>query len=139
MNEDVRWKQRYSNFSKALEQLREFSDKGSKLNKLEKQGLIKAFEYTFELAWNTIKDFYEYQGDSGIQGSRDAFMLAFNRGMIDDGESWMRMIIDRNLTSHVYNEDVADEISGKILGSYFGMFISLRDSLTKHMNNRMEN
>jgi len=47
------------------------------LNELEKQGLIQAFEYTYELAWNTIKDYFENQGETGIHGSRDAFRLAF--------------------------------------------------------------
>ncbi len=58
-NEDIRWKQRFSNYTKALEQLKEFIEKGDELNKHEKQGMIKAFEYTYELAWNTIKDYYE--------------------------------------------------------------------------------
>ncbi len=63
--QDIRWIQRLSNFSKALAQLTRFIEKGE-LNELEKQGLIQAFEYTFELAWNTIKDYFEAQGETGI-------------------------------------------------------------------------
>jgi len=55
-DKDIRWEQRFSNYRKALAQLQKFVDKGE-LSDLEKQGLIKAFEYTFELAWNTLKDF----------------------------------------------------------------------------------
>ena len=103
-NKDVRWQQRFSNYLKALAQLSKFIAKGDSLNELEEQGMIKAFEYTYELAWNTIKDFYESQGETDIQGSRDAFQLAFKRGLIDEGEIWMEMLKDRNRTSHTYNE-----------------------------------
>jgi nucleotidyltransferase substrate binding protein (TIGR01987 family) len=81
-DDDIRYKQRFNNFSKALSQLKKFMDKADDLNELEEQGLIQAFEYNFELAWNLIKDYYEYQGVTKIQGSRDAFRLAFNRGLI---------------------------------------------------------
>ena len=125
---DVRWLQRFSNYKKALSRLKEFIDK-DKLNKLEEQGLIKAFEYTYELAWNTIKDFYENQGETGIQGAKDSFRLAFNRGVISDGELWMRMIADRNNTTHTYNENTAKEIVNNILENYFVLFIELQDKL----------
>ncbi len=121
-SDDIRWKQRFSNFNKALEQLGEFKGIGENLNKFEKQGLIKAFEYTYELAWNTIKDYYEYQGESNMQGSRDVIQLAFNRGLIFDGEGWMQMLKDRNKTSHTYNQETAEEISSNILSRYFKLF-----------------
>ncbi len=76
-NKDIRWKQRFKNFLKAFSQLEKFYEKGVDLNSMEAQGMIKAFEYTYELAWNTMKDFYEDQGETGIQGSRDTFNLAF--------------------------------------------------------------
>ena len=104
-NQDIRWKQRFSNYNKALARLEDFIQKKN-LSKLEEQGLIKAFEYTYELAWNVIKDYYEYQGVTGIQGSRDAFRLAFQRGLIEDGETWMDMIDSRIQTTHTYNEEV---------------------------------
>ncbi len=58
--QDIRWMQRFSNFQKALSQLQKFIDKGE-LSDLEKQGLIKAFEYTYELVWNTMEDFLSYK------------------------------------------------------------------------------
>lgn len=66
---DTCWLQRFSNFSKAVYQLQKFVEKED-LNEMEEQGLIKAFEYTFELAWNVVKDYYEYEDETGIQGSR---------------------------------------------------------------------
>jgi len=130
-NNDIRWKQRFNNYLKALSQLEKFYDKGEELNKMEEQGMIKTFEYTYELAWNTIKDFYENQGEAGIQGSRDAFNLAFQRGLISDGETWMQMLKDRNRTSHTYNEETADEISESILTRYFNEFVLLKNEFEK--------
>ena len=128
-NKNIRWEQRFSNYTKALGQLKEFIEKGDELNKHEKQGMIKAFEYTYELAWNTIKDFYEYQGETGFQGSRDAIQIAFNRELIKDGEGWMQMLKDRDLTSHTYNEEVADEIAENIINKHFELFESLKTVL----------
>jgi nucleotidyltransferase substrate binding protein (TIGR01987 family) len=127
-NQDVRWIQRFSNYKKAFSQLKKFIDKGE-LNELEQQGLIQAFEYTYELAWNTIKDFYENQGEINIQGSKDAFRLAFNRGLIENGEIWMDMVKSRTKTSHTYNEETANEIANAIINSYFALFLTLKDTL----------
>jgi nucleotidyltransferase substrate binding protein (TIGR01987 family) len=126
--EDIRWVQRFSNYNKALAQLKRFFAK-KELNELEEQGLIKAFEYTYELAWNTIKDFYEDQGETGIQGSKDAVRLAFKRGLIGEGESWMEMIENRKLTVHTYNVATATEVVNLIKKKYFDLFINLQDSL----------
>ncbi len=123
-NQDIRWIQRLSHFSKALGQLRKFIEKGE-LNELEEQGLIQAFEYTYELAWNTLKDYFEDQGETAIHGSRDAFRLAFRRGLIKDGEIWMDMIKSRTLTTHTYNEDVAAQIAKAVADRYFPEFLSL--------------
>jgi nucleotidyltransferase substrate binding protein (TIGR01987 family) len=124
LNEDIRWEQRFSNYRKALNQLDKFIEKGQ-LSDLEKQGLIQAFEYTFELAWNTLKNYLEFQGITNIIGSRDTIREAFNTELITDGEVWMNMIKSRNLTSHSYNEDTAEEIVNDIQGSYIFSFHSL--------------
>jgi len=133
-NIDIRWKQRFNNFSKALGQLQKFVDKGNDLNELEVQGLIQAFEYNFELSWNLIKDYYAFQGDTDIQGSRDAFRLAFSRGLIKDGVNWMKMIESRVKSSHTYNEDTANEIASAILTIYFSLFIELHKTMEKLIN-----
>jgi nucleotidyltransferase substrate binding protein (TIGR01987 family) len=133
---DIRWHQCFANFTKALSQLEKFIEKGETLNELEELGLIQAFEYNFELAWNLIKDFYEDQGESNIQGSRDAFRLAFNRGLISDGEEWMKMIASRSKTSHTYNEETANEIVEAILNSYYFMFRNLRNTFQEIINSK---
>lgn len=127
---DIRWEQRFSNYQKALTQLQKFIDKGD-LSELEKQGLIKTFEYTYELAWNTLKDFLEFQGQTDIYGSRDATRRAFQLGIIANGESWMDMLKSRNATSHTYNIEVAEEICQAVTDDYFPLFIQLKEKLEK--------
>jgi len=121
MSEDIRWKQRFQNYKKALvtvknavalSQQRELSD-------LEKKGVIQGFEFTFELAWNVMKDYLEEQGIIGIIGSKNAIRHAFNKGIIDDGEVWMKMLKDRNLASHLYEEDTAECIFTAIKNIYY--------------------
>ncbi|MEA3475471.1 MAG: nucleotidyltransferase substrate binding protein [Candidatus Cloacimonadota bacterium] len=131
---DIRWEQRFSNYQKALFQLNKFIDKG-KLSELEKQGLIKSFEYTYELAWNTIKDFLEYQGITDIIGSRDTFREAFKVGIITDAETWIDMLKSRNRTSHTYNEEIANEICNSIVDKYFSLFVELKDKIKQHQRN----
>ena len=135
---DVRWLQRFDNFKKAFAQLEagvELATEGE-LSRLEKEGLIQRFEYTQELAWQTIKDFYEYMGETGIQGSRDAFRLAVKRGLISNGKVFMETIKSRNKTVHTYNEEVADEILHAIIEEYYGAFLKLKEALEKEQQAR---
>lgn len=123
---DIRWVQRFNNYCKAVEQLTKFIQK-EHLNELELQGLVQSFEYNYELAWNTIKDYFEEQGETEIHGSRDAIRLAFKRGIIEEGDIWMEMIKSRALTSHTYNEDTVIEITSKIKNIYYNEFIKLKN------------
>ncbi len=133
MSTDIRWKQRFDNFGKAFLELKEAVDLAAArpLSKLEKQGAIQGFEYTHELAWNVLKDYLEYQGIIGLIGSRDTTRAAFQRGLIEDGETWMEMIKSRNLTSHAYDRATADNIFAAILGRFFGQFQQLRQEFTR--------
>jgi nucleotidyltransferase substrate binding protein (TIGR01987 family) len=127
-NKDIRWVQRFGNYQKALKQLKEAVDlmAARDLSNLEKQGMIQAFEYTHELAWKTLSDFIKSRGNTDIYGSRDATREAFQLGLIEDGELWMKMIQSRNLTSHVYDESAATEMIRLISKSYFEAFDKLR-------------
>lgn len=127
---DTRWKQRYSNYLDALSQLRSFIDK-TDLNSMEEQGLIKSFEYTYELGWNVLKDYLEFQGETNIVGSRDAIRKAFNRELIYDGAGWMRMLDSRNKTSHTYNKVIADEVVEKIKTDHFILLEELNFKFSK--------
>lgn len=128
MEEDIRWKQRFSNYIKALNQLQKFIDKGD-LNELEEQGLIQAFEFTHELAWNVMKDYFEYQGNTSITGSRDVTREAFQRNLIENGSQWMEMIKSRNQSSHTYNEVTAHEIREQVFNFYYTLFVDFKNKM----------
>jgi len=118
MKEQIRYRQRLENFGKALSNLNEALalKEQRALSKLETQGLLKTFEYTYELSWKSMKDFLEYQGITGIIGSRDSFRLALQNAIISDGESWQEMVDDRNLLSHDYDEKLASSIAERVVG-----------------------
>lgn len=122
--DDIRWKQRFSNYLKAYQNLVEAVElsRSRELSKLEQQGLIQSFEFTHELAWNVFKDFLEYKGFIGLIGSKDATRTAFKNGLIERGGDWMKMIEDRNLSSHTYNTEVAQSIADDILMRFFPAF-----------------
>lgn len=133
---DIRWIQRFENYKKALSQLKAAVDlqKSRPLSSLEIQGLIQAFEFTHELAWNTLKDIFEYQGTVGILGSRDATREAFQKGLLDNGDIWMEMIKSRNQSTLTYAEATATDIATKITNFYFAAFTSLASVLEKRKN-----
>ena len=123
-NQEVRWIQRANSYERAFSRLnaavklaeqRELSD-------LEAQGLIQGFEYTHELAWKTLKNFFEAQGVLNLYGSRDTTREAFRNGLIENGEVWMDMIDKRNLTSHTYDEETAAQVVTAIRTAYFVEF-----------------
>lgn len=129
---DIRWQQRHSNYGRALARLNDAVEleMTRPLSNLEKQGLIQAFEFTHELAWNVLRDFFVWQGAQNIMGSRDATRQAFATGLIEDGEGWMEMIQSRNLSCHTYNEEVADLIVKRILARYHALFLALDAKLS---------
>lgn len=97
------------------------------LSELEQQGLIQGFAFTHELAWNLLKDYLQYQGITGIVGSRDATRLAFQNGLLNDGEGWMAMIKARNQSSHTYNLEQALAIASDVVDRYAPLFAALRE------------
>lgn len=128
---DIRWKQRFSNYLRAFDRLSQAVTLSQEraLTDLEKQGLIQAFEFTHELAWNVMKDYFVYQGNTEISGARDATREAFSTGIIEDGDNWMEMIKSRNMSSHTYNEATETEISMKILTTYFELLTAFKDKM----------
>lgn len=131
MTDDIRWKQRFDNYKRALHQLTLAVQllEQRPLSDLEKQGVIQGFEFTHELAWNVLKDYLEYEGIQGLIGSRSAVREAFKRGLISDGEAWMDMIEKRNLSSHTYNLDVATVLVAAIRDAYYPAMLALQERL----------
>jgi nucleotidyltransferase substrate binding protein (TIGR01987 family) len=135
-SQDVRWQQRFSNFNNALVQLLEAADLARQrpLSKLEKQGVIQAFEFTHELAWNVLKDFLQDQGDQTLNGSKDATRAAFKVGLIQEGEGWMEMIHSRTLSSHTYDEKTAESLVAAIFKDYVPLFITLQSDMQRYLS-----
>lgn len=132
MAQDIRWKQRFDNYTRALQNLQSAVNlaKSRLLTPLEEQGLIQSFEFTHELAWNVLKDYLEYQGFVNIVGSRDATREAFKNGLIEDGEAWMEMIRARNLSSHTYNIEIAEAIVANIRACFYPAFALMAQQFT---------
>ena len=123
-SDDVRWLQRLASFQRALVQLQAAVTlrQARALSELEQQGLIQAFEFTHELAWNVMRDYLRSLGQDGLMASRDSTRAAFAAGLILDGESWMDMIVSRNLSSHTYNPATANALTSKVAESYGALF-----------------
>ena len=132
MPDDIRWIQRLDSFRKALAALERSvaAAKERELNEMEEQGFVQSFEFTFELSWKLLKDYLESKGFNDFHGSKDTYKLAFQEGIINDGESWMGMIDTRNRSSHTYEESIAKEIISLVLSKYF---FKLKE-LSKKMN-----
>lgn len=131
--QDIRWIQRLRSFSKAFGQLRAAVQLAGqrRLSRLEEQGMIQAFEFTHEQAWNTLKDFMEDRGTKKLYGSKDVTREAFRLGLIEDGEIWMKMVESRNLTSHTYDETTAAQIASAVVDTYFAEFELLLEKMEK--------
>lgn len=116
MSKSIRWQQRFSNLQLAFSQLQ----KGLAIampNDVEKQGIIQSFEFTFELAWKTLKDYLESQGVT-TQFPREVMKEAFHYQLITDGELWMDMLEKRDLMVHTYDEATAEQALALICQQY---------------------
>lgn len=146
MERDIRWIQRFSNYKKALEKLQqsivyiredyqnEEDNLDEVLNEMMKEGLIQRFEYTHELAWNVMKDYAYYQGNTEIGGSRDATREAFKMNLIKNGHLWMEMIQNRNRTSHTYDKETAEEIYAAIINQYYDAFEDFKKTMQEKLD-----
>jgi nucleotidyltransferase substrate binding protein (TIGR01987 family) len=135
MTQDIRWQQRFDNFNRALNQLTAAVELSAQreFTQLEKQGVIQGFEFVHELAWNVLKDLLEFEGIQGIVGSRGTVREAFKRDLLADGELWLDMIDKRNLTSHTYNAELAQDMVNTIVHSYYPSFVALQLKLQQRM------
>ncbi|MBU2454395.1 MAG: nucleotidyltransferase substrate binding protein [Proteobacteria bacterium] len=116
--EDIRWKQRFENFKNAYKQFSDAVSCVDQLSVLEKEGMIQRFEYTFELAWKTLKDFLEAQNVDAAY-PRQVIKKAFEYEIIEDGETWLEMLEQRNLMAHTYSEEIFIKAVQLICGKYF--------------------
>lgn len=115
---EIRWKQRFENFEKAYLQLSNAINKFDSLDDLSKEGLIQRFEYTFELAWKTLKDYLESEGIV-TQYPRETLKQGFHVEVLNNGEVWIDMLEKRNLLAHTYDQTNFEIALKSILELYF--------------------
>jgi nucleotidyltransferase substrate binding protein (TIGR01987 family) len=133
MEQDIRWKQRFENFSEALKHLEYAVTQVTEPSDLEKEGTIQRFEFTHELAWKVMKDYLDYEGISGITGSRSAVRESFNKGLITDGQVWMDMIESRNRTVHTYLKAILEKEYNLIVEKYFPLIKSFHEKMATYL------
>ena len=125
-----RFEERKEDLTKAIERLKEALQEPE--TDLVIDGVLHRFEFTFELAWKTMKDYLEYQGITGKIGSpREIIKEAFSAGVIENGEIWIDMMLSRNALAHLYDEETSREIYDKIKEEYIQEFIKLINNLKK--------
>lgn len=132
---DIRWQQRFNNFENAHKNLIEMLDLLNKepSSKAYKLAVIQSYEMDIELAWKTLKDYLDYLGYK-LQAPREVIKQAFATEFIADGDVWIQMIDDRNLTSHTYDEAKAQEIVDSINEDYFAKLDNLYNFLKGKLN-----
>lgn len=134
MNLDIRWQQRFQNFERAFTLLRTALEERApeKFNQLELEGLVQRFEYTFELAWKTLKDYLEHQGVALSEATpRAVLKAAFAAKIIDDGQTWIDMLAHRNLMSHTYDCEKFEQAVRALRARYVDAFDGIYELLKK--------
>lgn len=130
------------NKERLYEKLNDYKRASSRLHEATKiqldddivyDGVIQRFEFTFELSWKLMKMFLEYAGITEIKSPRSAIREAYTYGLIEDGEQWIDMMVDRNKTSHQYDEDEAKLIYEKIKDNYTHLLSDLCQRLEEEL------
>ena len=136
-NKEIRWKQRMENLLKAYKRLSEVVSRYPQLSEIEKEGMIQRFEYTFELAWKTLKDYLESKGDIE-KFPRDVIKRSFEAELITNGELWLEMLENRNMLSHAYDEAIFNIVVEKISGNYYNAIDSMVSNFKKQIDDWTE-
>ena len=132
-NKDIRWKQRFQNFEKSLHYLEDALNI-KQPDMIQRAGIIQFFEMSFELAWNMLKDYLEEQGFIDVLTPRSALKKSLEIRLIQNGSEWMKLLEDRNLTSHTYDEATALEVETLIRQNYYPMLKKLYDTFSQKHN-----
>jgi nucleotidyltransferase substrate binding protein (TIGR01987 family) len=124
---------KFENYTRALVKLKDGILRFDEADDLERDGLIQRYEFTFELAWKTLKALFENEGLIGLTSPKTVLKEALEAGLIDDEELWLKMLADRNSTTHIYSEQMAIEICNKIRRSYVIALERLASQIEKRM------
>ncbi|AEF16195.1 nucleotidyltransferase substrate binding protein, HI0074 family [Thermoanaerobacterium xylanolyticum LX-11] len=122
------------NFIKALDRLKEGLLQYDEEDELQRDGIIQRYEFTFELAWKTLKEVFEDEGLVGLNSPKTVLREAYSSGLIDDEKIWLDMLVDRNATSHIYSQSNAIEICKRINEIYIDKLEELKDKILERLN-----
>lgn len=126
---EERWIQRKEDLKNATTRLQEALQKEN-VTDIVIDGVLHRFEFTFELAWKTMKDYLEYMGIMEKTGSpREVIKNAFQYNLIQNGDEWIEMMLSRNTLSHIYDEEESRKIYNKIKDKY----VKLLEDLVERM------
>lgn len=125
----IRWQQRFENFESCFKRLHKAVSL-EKLSDLERAGSIQLFELTFELAWKTLKDYLESEGYN-VKSPRETIKQAYQSEMIDDGHGWLQMLEQRNILTHIYNEEESVLAETKIKNDFFPLLENMHITFKK--------
>jgi len=119
-DKDIRWKQRFQNFEKAIikMQMALKAHVQEADNELYQLALIQTFEFTYELGWKTIRDYLQFEGVKNVFLPREVIKYGFHHHIIEDGQAWINMMEDRNLMAHTYDERKAENAINNICKHY---------------------
>lgn len=128
---DIRWRQRFSNFEKSYKSLNKYIYQPIN-TELERAGIIQLFEVAFELSWKLMKDYLESQ-EIIVKSPRETIKQAYQIELIDEGHIWMDALVDRNLTVHTYDEEMAKKMVEDIIQIYYPELRKLYEKLIKEL------
>lgn len=125
---------KFENFIKALDRLKEGLLQYDEEDELQRDGIIHRYEFTFELAWKTLKEVFEDEGLVGLNSPKTVLREAYSSGLIDDEKIWLDMLVDRNAPSHIYSQSNAIEICKRIKEIYVDKLEELKDKIFERLN-----
>lgn len=123
---------KYMNLKKAYDRLLEVSKLYDGKDDIIRDSLIQRFEFTYELTHKTLREFMKYLGVT-LENSfpRSIYKKAYVNNLISNDKVWISLLEDRNSTSHIYNENLADEIANRIVQEYVDAIGELVNNLEK--------
>ena len=131
-SKDVRWHQRYANFSRSVDNLLEALEVTTP-SKLERQGIIKSFELCYELAWKTLQDYLKELGMNDVIGPKAVIRTSFQEGLLSNGDTWRDMHQARSESAHLYDKIRAETIEKQIRNTFVGLLVAVRDRLGREI------
>lgn len=118
--------EKYSKLKQAVKKLNESIIEFNQTKSLSvRDGAIQRFEFCTELAWKTMREKLLNEGFTEINSPKAVMKTAFANNIITDEENWINLISDRNSTSHIYDEETANDIYMNIENKYYNLFLEL--------------